>query len=61
MKYFIACLILCVTACGSAPIKEPSQFEPVGTQKLRPIGCEELRIEIKEYNKKHGTDIVADC
>lgn len=61
MKYILLLLLLLLAACGSAPVKEPSQFELIGNEKLRPIGCEELRLETIEYNKKHGTNRVADC
>ena len=61
MRYFMICLLTLLVACSNSAQKEPSQFEIIGSEKLRPIGCEDLRIEIKEYNKKHGTNLKADC
>lgn len=60
-KFIMIVCVFFLVACGSTPVKEPTPFTPKEGQKMRPVGCDNLIKEIKEYNKKHGTSIVPNC
>ncbi len=56
----IASTIL-LASCSSQPPKAPTPFV-VGEKKVIVSGCEKLRKEVIEWNKKHpNNEKVADC
>lgn len=56
---FAPVTLFMIYGCGSTPEKVET-FE-VGDPVVPPAGCQILRKQIEEYNRKHGTNRVADC
>jgi len=59
MKVVVFILTIFLYSCAGS-VKEPTPFE-VSDKKVIVEGCEALKKEVEEHNKKHKEKRIADC